>query len=308
MDTYKDKKILEEILRIRLSQMIINEKCKSKEFKIPIHLALGHEAIAVAVNAVMEKEDQLVLTHRNIHYNLARNPTLKPEIDEYLLRKEGLAEGRLGSMNLANKERGIVYTSSILGNNLCVATGLALGKKVKREKGIVIAVTGDGAMEEGSFYESLTFLTTCNLNAIVIVENNNWSLATQIPERRCHIHLDRFASSLDLRFMLLERNDPYEYIKVLNEARLNAIDENLPVIVEVKLNTLGDWRLKTEEYPDGKFINYHAGAAPTVGLSEWPLIREDDSDPVFVLLKYFKPDQLKNMCRDLLYILKSEIQ
>lgn len=302
-----DIRIAEEILRLRLSQMLINEKCKNKEFKIPIHLALGHEAIAVAVSAIMDHEDQLVLTHRNIHYNLARNRSLKAEIDEYLLKKEGLAGGRLGAMNLANKEAGIVYTSSILGNNLCVAAGLALGKKVKGEKGIIVVVTGDGAMEEGAFYESLTFLKTYDLRAIIIVENNRWSLATQIHERRCNIHLDRFAASFDLNFTLLQGNDPYKYIETLSGLRSCVLEKPGPVIVEVKLRTLGDWRLKTEEYPEGKFINYHAGSAPAVRLTEWPLILENEDDPIFVLLKYLKQEQMESISRELLYSLKDEI-
>ena len=44
-----------DVLRIRLSQMIVNEKYKNGEFKVPIHLALGHEAIAVAVDSIMEE-------------------------------------------------------------------------------------------------------------------------------------------------------------------------------------------------------------------------------------------------------------
>lgn len=107
--------------------MIINEKIKIGNFNIPIHLALGHEAIAVAVDSIMEEDDQLVLSHRNIHYHLARTKLLKPELDEYLLKKDGVAAGQLGSMNLANEEKNIVYTSSILGNNLAVAAGIALG-------------------------------------------------------------------------------------------------------------------------------------------------------------------------------------
>ena len=83
--------IAKEVLRLRHSQMIVNEKYKSGLFKVPIHLALGHEAIAVAVDSVMEANDKLVCSHRNIHYNLARAKVLKPILDEYLLKKEGLA-------------------------------------------------------------------------------------------------------------------------------------------------------------------------------------------------------------------------
>ena len=109
--------------------MIINEYYKKGVFKVPIHLAMGHEAIAIAVDNAMNKDDSLFVTHRNIHYNLSRQGTLIEELNEYFLKPEGLAQGRLGSMNLNNPSKGVIYASSILGNDMPVASGYALGKK-----------------------------------------------------------------------------------------------------------------------------------------------------------------------------------
>lgn len=303
-----DRRIAEEVIRLRLGQMLINEMYKKSEFKIPIHLAMGHEAIAVAVSNVMEEEDQVVLPHRNLHYNLARGPSLKAVVDEFLLKKEGIAGAKLGSMNLANEDAGIVYTSSILGNNLSVAAGLALGKKVNGSKGVLIVVTGDGGIEEGAFFESLIFLRTHDLRVIVIVENNEWSLGTQIHERRCDIFLNRFAEALKIAFVKLEGNDPYKYTQTLTQVRDEALGKKHPIIVEVKLQTLGDRFLKTDDYPEGKYVNYHAGPAPAVELSQWPIIREDEGDPLFVLSKHFEVGQLKQIAKDSLSRLKEEIR
>src|SRR3989344_920180 len=110
MDT-RDIEVAKEVLRMRLSQMIVNEKYKAGLFKIPIHLAMGHEAIAVAVDAVMKENDRLVCSHRNIHYNLARAKALKPILDEYLLKKEGLAHAELGSMNMANEGKKTLHNT-----------------------------------------------------------------------------------------------------------------------------------------------------------------------------------------------------
>jgi len=300
--------IAKEVLRVRFGQMIVNEKYKNGEFKIPIHLALGHEAIAVSVDSIMERDDQLVLSHRNIHYNIARSKSLKPEIDEYLLNEEGLAKGQLGSMNLANEEKGIVYTSSILGNNLPVATGLALGKKVKQEKGIVIVETGDGAIEEGAFYESLLFLMSNKLPLLIIIENNEWSLATKISERRCNIDIKKLTEALGIGYEKLDSKDTYEYIERLKEFRDYALSNKIPVCVEVELTTLGWWYLKTEEYPNGKFINYHGGPAPTVNLKDGALIEESNNDPVFALQKHFQKQTIEQMSREILEDLEEEIK
>lgn len=299
--------IAREVLRIRLSQMIVNEKYKNGEFKIPIHLALGHEVIAVAVDSIMEEEDQLVLSHRNIHYNLARSKSLKPELDEYLLKKEGLAGGTLGSMNLANEEKNVVYTSSILCNNLPVAAGLALGQKARGLNGVVIVITGDGAIEEGAFYESIIFLKGNELPSIIVMENNGWSLATRIEERRYDIDFQGLLESLNVKYAKLNSNNPYEYIKELRTLRQYALINKTPVFLEVGITTLGSRYLKTEEYPKGKFINYHGGPAPTIDLSEWPLIENSDGDPIFVLQKHFEQNLLKRISQEILQDLMEEI-
>ena len=303
-----DIEVATDVLCIRLGQMIINEMYKNGVFKIPIHLALGHEAIAVAVSGIMREEDLLVLSHRNVHYNLAQAESLRPEIDEYLLREDGLAKGQLGSMNLANEKKGIIYTSSILGNNLGVAAGLALGQKVKRSKGVVIVVTGDGAMEEGSFSESLLFLKSNNLSSIIIIENNGWSLATTISQRRYEINLENYMSAFGAKYERLESNDVYEYIEKLEQLREYALKHKTPVCVEVELTTLGYWWMKTDEYPDGKFINYHAGPSPSVNLTECGVIDNSEKDPVFVLKRHFDENTLKEMSVAVLKHLREDIK
>lgn len=130
-----DINVAKDLIRVRFSQMIINEGIKIGEFKIPIHLGLGHEAIAVAVKTVMREEDQLVLMHRNIHYNIAKTEYLIPKIDEYLLKKEGLAKGRLGSMNLANEEEGEFIHPAFWGTILVWEPVWLWDKKLKRLMG-----------------------------------------------------------------------------------------------------------------------------------------------------------------------------
>lgn len=306
MDTSsKDAQIAKEILRLRLSQMIINEKYKAGEFKIPLHIAMGHEAIAVAVDAVMQENDQFVGSHRNMHYNLARAKALKPILDEYYLKKEGLAGGKLASMNLANEEKGIVYTSSILGNNFAVATGLALGQKVKGTNGLVIVQTGDGAIEEGGFYESLLFLKSNNLPALILLENNEWSMHTRIEERRYDIDVPGIAASLGAEYENLSGNDPYQYIERLKKLREYILGGTSPFVLEVMLTTLGGWYV--QEGDKKRFIHPHSGPVMGAELSEWPEMEQSEKDPVFVLRKYFDEDTLKRMAKEILQNLRQEI-
>ncbi len=291
------------VVRNRLAQLMINEKIRAKAFRIPVHLALGHEAIAVAVGSVMRPADALCLTHRNVHYNIARAASLREELSELLLRADGVAGGRTGCMNMTNAERGIVYTSSILGNNLCVAAGIALAERVAGTCGAVFIVTGDGAMEEGAFFESLELLKSAGLAAVVIVENNEWSMFTRIEERRCAIDLSRFASAFDVPFVALSGNEPWTYAAQLGSAREHAVGNGTPVIVEVALHTLGDF----VSDGDGRHVNYHHGLAAPVELSTWPLIAHSADDPLFVLAARFGEASMREIARTELALLQQEV-
>lgn len=290
-----------------MAQLIINEMYKKGAFKAPVHLALGHEAIAIALTTIMGPHDQLVLSHRNIHYNLARVDDIKSEIDEYLLKKEGLAGGELGSMNLINEPQGIVYSSSILGNNLAVAAGFAMANSIKNKDGVVFVVTGDGAIEEGAFYESLIFEKSNHLPVVIIVENNQWSLGTKIEERRCPIDIGKLVGALGIPYERLSSNDTYEYIEKLKDFKAQALKDKTPFCIEVPLTTLGWWRETTPEYPQGKFVNYHAGPSRSVNEQEDPYLTHSQEDPLHVMEKYFKEDTIKGLARDTLAALKREL-
>ena len=277
------EKLFAKVLNSRFAQLIINEYIKKREFNIPIHLALGHEAFSEAVSVAMQDCDKLVCSHRNIHYQLARGSKLSDIIEEFKLSDTGLSRGKCGSMNLTNPQQSIIYTSNILGNNLCVGAGIALSNKIKQGDGVVMVVTGDGAIEEGAFYETLVNARSMDLPLIMLVENNDWSLASKITERRKPINLDQLALSIGARYTRLSSNNVMNYYQQIATIRNRVNLQKVPEIVEVGLTTLGGWMLQTEDFPDGKYVNYHSGLAPKVLLANGPVLNYDDSDPVYLI-------------------------
>lgn len=263
-----------ELIQLRYWQHILNEDLKKKVFKIPVHVAFGSEAIVIALHNMMARDDQMALTHRNMAYNLARAGTLKCVYDEYMQLPSGLAKGILGSMNLTNPERGIVYSSSILGNNFSVACGLAMAKQVKGDAGIVIVTTGDGAMEEGGFYEALVTAKSQNLKLLIIVENNNHSMSSTIAQRRCNIAIDKMCEAVGAGYQKLTSNDVYEYAQVFAKIRKDIDTQSAPVCVEAC----------------SSLMNQHAGPTPgwptdpmCVDIENGLVIRSSSEDPLYVL-------------------------
>jgi TPP-dependent pyruvate/acetoin dehydrogenase alpha subunit len=274
--------LAKEIQRSREIQLDINSMIIAGEFQIPIHLGIGHEAIAASLAKVLKSNDKLLLTHRNIHYHLALGASKNELIDEYKLKESGLAAGKLGSMNLMNPKSGNIYTSNILGNNLAVSLGVGMASKISGDGGVTWAITGDGAIEEGIFYESVLFASSVGLPIVFLVENNEWSLGTSIAERRTEIDLKAFAESLSVDYLYLSENNPENYVYEIEAARKNVVKLSQPLIIEVAVHSLGGF-YKEEELGSKRYINYHAGAIRLEPDSNY-VFERNSSDPMFVVL------------------------
>jgi pyruvate dehydrogenase E1 component alpha subunit len=129
MDMTSDEILL---MKLRMWQMEINEELKQMRFKVPVHLGLGTEALVVAIASVIHSGDNLLLSHRNAAFNLVLAEDPGAVVREYRGLNNGLAFGQLGSMNLVNPKSGVVYSSSILGNNISVACGCAYGRRINQ--------------------------------------------------------------------------------------------------------------------------------------------------------------------------------
>ena len=291
-DTCNRLEIARDVLRLRLSQLLINETMIADGLKIPLHLALGHEAIAVAVHLAMAPGDSLLLTHRNIHYNLTRADDFASGYHAYHLCNKGLDGARLGSMNLSNPAKGLPYSSSILANNLPVAAGVALGATVLGDGSVCFVTTGDGALEEGAFYEALQFMKSRAVSCVIIAEVNEWSLASHISERRCAIDLEAFCRSLAIPYRCTDGGDVFACLDAVNDARHAASAGTTPVLLEVPVETLGWYTVHDERAPDGRTVNYHQGPARHLETAAWPALDPVDKDPVEKLKDWFDPAAL----------------
>ena len=283
MNSSVESKLTEKIKVMREIQLNINRKMLEGQFQIPIHLAIGHEAVSACIAEVFLPQDKLLLTHRNIHFHLAFGATEEQLISEYMLKPSGLASGKLGSMNLMNPKAGNIYTSNILGNNFSVALGVALSIKIKKQDGVVWVITGDGAIEEGAFYEAVLFASSLKLPIVFVVENNGWSLGTSISERRAQIDLRKFAGSMNVEFQTLKDNDINDYMSVMSRIREIVAATNQPHVLEIEVHSLGGFHVE-EDQDSKRYINYHAGAIKT-DPDENGIFEKNNTDPVFANLK-----------------------
>lgn len=246
-----------------LRQLLLSQLIKLGLFKLPIHLGVGGEHFAVAIMQLAKTADSYFLTHRNVNYNLAAltDKQFVNLIHNYFLISRGEENESLGCMNQINLKKNILYSSSILGNNLGVAAGAAEAVKLgaTSEVPLVFATTGDGAIEEGIFWETLIMASSRRLPFVVILENNDWSLQSVVDQRRGKIDVKRVADGLGISFMsadFLDKNILSELASRLGLVRTTC----KPLIVELGINLYG--HTKITENNRERTINYHQGKLP----------------------------------------------
>ena len=177
-------KLFESMLRIRLVEESIANKYSEQKMRCPTHLSIGQEAIAVGACANLTSQDQVLSTHRAHAHYLAKGGCLNSMMAEIYGKASGCSKGMGGSMHLIDTSVGFMGSTAIVGNTIPVAVGLALEKKLTRKKSIACVFFGDGATEEGAFYESVNFAIIHSLPILFICENNLYSVYSGLEVRQ----------------------------------------------------------------------------------------------------------------------------
>ena len=177
-------KLFESMLRIRLVEESIANKYSEQKMRCPTHLSIGQEAIAVGVCANLTSQDQVLSTHRAHAHYLAKGGCLNSMMAEIYGKASGCSKGMGGSMHLIDTSVGFMGSTAIVANTIPVAVGLALEKKLTRKKSIACVFFGDGATEEGAFYESVNFAIIHSFPILFICENNLYSVYSGLEVRQ----------------------------------------------------------------------------------------------------------------------------
>lgn len=172
------------MLRIRRVEEAIAEQYKEQKMRTPVHLAIGQESMAAAVGCQLRHEDYCVSTHRAHAHYLAKGGSLKAMISEIYGKVTGCCRGRGGSMHLIDTSVGFMGSTAIVGNTIPIGVGLGLSLKLSGGGKVSCIFLGDGAIEEGVFFEALNIAVLKKLPILFICENNRYSVYSPFSKRQ----------------------------------------------------------------------------------------------------------------------------
>jgi len=231
----KIDKLLFETLRIRLVEEKIIEIYSSDLIQSPVHLSIGQEAVAVGICANLNIDDWVFITYRSHAFYLAKGGPLPQFFAELMGRVGGLSGGKAGSMHLASPKHGIMGASAIVGSTISHAVGAALAAKIKRESNrIFIANFGDGAMEQGTFFESLNFASLHKIPVLFLCEDNGLAVHTHLKQRQ-GFDSKKLVNSFGLPYFEISQGYDPKIVKNKSKKIIEYVRKNqAPAFLKVK--------------------------------------------------------------------------
>jgi len=141
-----------------------------------MHLSAGQEPVAAGVCAHLTSDDAVTATHRPHHLAVAHGVDLRAMTAEIFGRETGLGRGRGGHMHLFDPATHF-SCSGIIAEGYPPALGQAFAFQRRGTDRVAVAVTGEGAANQGAFHESLNLAARWTLPVIFVVEDNDWGIS-----------------------------------------------------------------------------------------------------------------------------------
>ncbi len=228
------KNLFYQMLRIRMIELSIVQNYNNWKMRCPVHLSIGQESAAVGICANLKKNDEIVTAHRSHAHYLAKGGSLKKMIAELHGKETGCAEGLGGSMHLIDLNQNITAAVPIVGSTIPIGVGKAWANKLNSANNIVVIFFGDGATEEGVFFESLDFAVLKNLKILFVCENNKYSVYSSLKKRQSKKrNLIKIAKAMGLNTQLFKDHDVLNIYKNTKKIINTIKKKSVPCLIQI---------------------------------------------------------------------------
>lgn len=226
-------KLLYHMKRIRRVEEEIALRYPQGKMRCPTHLSVGQEAVPAAIALALRHNDFAVGTHRGHAHYLGKGGNLPAMLAEIYGKANGCSKGRGGSMHLIDMSVGFMGTTAIVGNSIPIGVGLGLSIQLHGTDQLSCIFLGDGAVEEGVFYESANFAAVKKLPVLFICENNLYSVYSPLSVRQPpNRSIANMVKNFGLLSMTGDGNDVLEVHNLLSKAVNELRKGSGPIFLE----------------------------------------------------------------------------
>ena len=233
----KEEKVrfLREMFRIRRFEQTSLKYYNLGKMGGFLHLYSGQEAVAVGTISLLGENDHVITAYRDHGHALAVGMDMKQCMAELFGKATGCSKGKGGSMHFFAPDKNYWGGHGIVGGQTPLGLGLAFGLKYQGLRGCSLCYLGDGAINQGTFHESLNLASLFKLPVIYIIENNGYSMGTSqqrsssFPET-----LAKRAEAYNMAWDVFKGEDLYEVRAKTQIAVDRAHIESEPTLLEIQ--------------------------------------------------------------------------
>lgn len=205
-----------------------------------VHLYNGQEAVSTGVIRAMRRdEDYVSSTYRDHVHALSAGVPAREVMAELFGKATGCSKGRGGSMHMFSSEHRLLGGYAFVAEGIPVATGAAFQSKYRREMmgdasadQVTACFFGDGAANNGQFFECLNMAALWKLPIIYVVENNKWAIGMAHERATSDPEIYKKASVFDMVGVEVDGMDVLAVRAVAQEAVARARAGEGPTLIE----------------------------------------------------------------------------
>ncbi len=198
------------------------------------HLYIGQEAVAVGANGATEAHDHVITAYRDHGHALIRGVSQRAAMAELMGKVTGCARGRGGSMHMFAKDEGFHGGHGIVGAHIPLAAGFGFASKYRDAGEVTICFFGEGALNQGAFYESLNLASLWDLPVVFICENNGYAMGTALERASAVSDLYTKADAFGMAGAMVDGMDVTLTWECVKEAADRARNESRPTFIEAR--------------------------------------------------------------------------
>ena len=135
-------------------------------------------------------------------------------------------------MHLIDLDVGMMGTSAVVGTTLPNAIGYAYAQMIDNSPIATLCFIGDGATEEGSFYEAINFAVLHKLPIVIVCENNGWAIHSPLHQRQANSRIFEKVAGFGCQTVAVDGYDLAQLHTVAQESVAKVRSGQGPVFVE----------------------------------------------------------------------------
>jgi acetoin:2,6-dichlorophenolindophenol oxidoreductase subunit alpha len=198
------------------------------------HASIGQEATIVGACMALREDDAMTGTHRSHGHPIGKGAALNGLMAELMGKETGICRGRGGSMHLADKSVGIISESAIVGGGIPLATGVGLAAKIRKTDQVCLCFFGDGAVNQGTFHESLNMASLWKLPVVYLCENNGYAITTSLQASHAQTDIAKRAEGYGMPGIAVDGQDVVAVYETTAAAVARARAGEGPTLIEAR--------------------------------------------------------------------------